>query len=311
MKDFFTNEGCISKCEVSVILPVYNRADTICTAIDSVLAQSYKSYEIILVDDGSEDNLKEILLRYGDKVTYIYQKNSGPSAARNNGIRNANGKFIAFLDSDDAWLPLKLEKQIEYFYRIESLGLIGTGYFICDENLCEPANPRKVKMARTAREEILIHNIWPTPSVVVRRSCFDTVGMFNENMRFAEDWEMWIRIAQDFPIATLEEPLVYIRKHSLGLAGSANNQVYNFKIWKDLILFNRKKIPFMSFVTYRKAMSFYFFNLSYIRWESGKKMSGRWCLLISMIYYPVLIFNLSKLSLIKRFRAWWKQGQAV
>ena len=300
-----------SKGITSVIIPVYNRANTICDAINSVLAQSYSNYEIILVDDGSTDNLKEVIFQYGDNITYVYQNNSGASAARNNGIRRANGEFIAFLDSDDAWLPSKLEKQLAYLDMVEGLGLIGTGYFNCDENLCTPVIPVKLKMAKTEREEILIRNIWPTPSVIVRRSCFETVGMFNENMRFAEDWEMWIRIAQAFPVATLEEPLVCIRNHTYGLAGSANNQVYNFKIWKELILSNRTKIPFMSFVTYRTAISFYFFNLSYILWKSGKKISSRWYLLISFIYYPFLIFNLSKLSLTKRYRAWREQEQAI
>ena len=98
---------------VSVIIPVYNRAQYIKDCLDSVINQTYKAYEIIVVDDGSTDNLREILVPYMDKIQYIYKQNGGPSSARNAGTKVSNGEYIAFLDADDMWLPEKLELQIE------------------------------------------------------------------------------------------------------------------------------------------------------------------------------------------------------
>lgn len=98
---------------ISVVIPTYNRAHYVCEAIDSVLAQTYKNIEIIAVDDGSTDNTKDIIQQYSSRIKYIYQNNAGPSAARNNGIKQSNGDLIAFLDSDDIWLAEKLERQVE------------------------------------------------------------------------------------------------------------------------------------------------------------------------------------------------------
>jgi len=278
-----------NKCKVSVIIPVYNRAKTIADAIESVFAQTYTDYEIILVDDGSNDNFMKIVAQYGDRVTCIYQKNNGPAAARNNGIRHAKGEFIAFLDSDDSWLPIKLEKQLKCLEGDPRLGLIGTGYYNCDENLRNPIRQEIIKMANTEREEILIQNIRPTSSVVVRRVCFEVVGMFNEEMKFAEDWDMWIRIAQSFSIGTLDDSLVYMRKHTKSLSGSSANTDYNFGLWKKLILSNRKQLPEMNFVVYLKAMSFYYLNLSYTRRIAGDIRGGRWFLFMSLIHCPFFL----------------------
>ena len=99
---------------VSVIIPFYSHLDWLYEAIDSVLAQTYPIHEIILVNDGSKEDMTEFLAQYGDKIIYIYQENAGPAAARNNGIRQATGDYIAFEDSDDIWLPTKLEKQVAF-----------------------------------------------------------------------------------------------------------------------------------------------------------------------------------------------------
>ena len=100
--------------KVSVIIPTYNRSSVLSRAIDSVLRQSFKDFELIVVDDGSTDNTKELIEKYSDQITYIYQDNKGVSAARNKGLEHAKGEWIAFLDSDDEWKKKKLEKQIAF-----------------------------------------------------------------------------------------------------------------------------------------------------------------------------------------------------
>lgn len=273
------------KKNISVIIPTYNRAHHLAKAVDSVFCQTYKPFEIIIVDDGSTDNTKQIVSDYADKVVYISQKNSGPSAARNRGIRAAQGDFIAFLDSDDAWAPEKLEKQVNLISESPKLGLIGTGYYNCDQNLENPTIHPSMKLAKTPREEILIRNLWPTPSLLIRKSCFEAVGLFNENMKFAEDWDMWVRISQIFPVATINEPLVMIRKHDQGLAGLNDNQEYNFKLWKDLISNNRIRYSMCS-AAYRKAMSLYYLNRFYSSSHCGDFRSEFVFLSKSLFYWP-------------------------
>ena len=112
---------------VSVVIPNYNYARFLPEAIDSVLAQTYGQIEIIVVDDGSTDDSREILDGYGDRVTVIFQQNAGVSAARNNGVSRSRGEYLAFLDADDAWLPAKIERQIAAFRGDEEIGLVHVG----------------------------------------------------------------------------------------------------------------------------------------------------------------------------------------
>lgn len=109
---------------VSVIIPTYNSAPYIVDAIGSVLAQTYQNLEIIVVDDGSNDNTREVLVRYRDKITCLYQENRGVSAARNRGMQHAQGEFIALLDADDIWLPTKLERQLRFMFEHMDVELV-------------------------------------------------------------------------------------------------------------------------------------------------------------------------------------------
>jgi len=240
------------------------------------------------VDDGSTDDTPYIIASYGNRVRCLTQKNRGPSAARNWGIREAQGDFIAFLDSDDAWLPNKLELQIARFIREPSLGLLGTGYFSCDEELNNPVQMLLPSLATSEREEILIRNIWPTPSLMIRKRCFETIGYFDEGMHFAEDWDMWTRIAGEFQTGTLCEPLVLIRKHQHSLNASAENSRYNFGLWLEVIQRNQSRYS-MGLINYRKAMSWYHFNLSFHYQEVGDSRKLSRYLFKSIIDWPFFI----------------------
>ena len=120
---------------VSVIIPTYNRAKYITSAIDSVLSQTYNNIEIIVVDDGSNDSTREVLYRYGNKIRYVYQENLGVSAARNRGIELSKGEWIAFLDSDDVWFPKKLSVQMEHISERPEIDVHVTNVFISRENI--------------------------------------------------------------------------------------------------------------------------------------------------------------------------------
>jgi glycosyltransferase involved in cell wall biosynthesis len=252
----------MKRCNVSVVIPTYNRAEYLRVALESAVSQTCLPAEIIVVDDGSTDNTQEVVRDYIDQIRYFIQTNSGPSAARNLGIRESRCDYIAFLDSDDAWMPNKLEIQMDGFNRQQSVGLIGTGYLSCDEFLQNPRKWRAFHLAPSDNEEIFIRNLWPTPSIIICRSCIGAVGLFDENLRYAEDWDLWMRIASRFPIKTIHEPLVLVRNHKDSLIASNDNILSNFNVWLQLI--HRNKITYnMGSIPYRKALSWYYLNVSY------------------------------------------------
>jgi glycosyltransferase involved in cell wall biosynthesis len=204
---------------VSVIIPTYNRSQYICYAIDSVLAQTYENIEIIVVDDGSTDDTRDILQLYDSKIKYIFQNNSGPSTARNSGIKQANGDLIAFLDSDDIWLPEKLEYQVQLLEQSpDSIGLVACGYYIIDalgKKIGNPKINRNHKIHKSFLIEIMVHNALSGggSGALVRRECFKKVGLFDEELWIGEDWDIWIRISKQYEIAFVESPLFKYRTH--------------------------------------------------------------------------------------------------
>jgi hypothetical protein len=197
---------------VSVVIPTYNRAQTIGRAVDSVLAQTYSDLEVIVVDDGSTDDTRQVLARYGDAIRYLYQENQERRVARNNGIRHACGEYIAFLDSDDLWLPDKLRRQVALLDQNPQVGLVYGQMF--------PIDPDGTWHLRATRctgwgqpgpamifEQLVMRNLIPTPTVVARKRCFDHVGGFDPSLTCSEDWDLWLRIALHYEIAFMPEPL--------------------------------------------------------------------------------------------------------
>ncbi|MCL6557363.1 MAG: glycosyltransferase [Firmicutes bacterium] len=195
---------------VSVIIPTYNRAHLIGRAIRSVLEQTYQDFEIIVVDDGSSDNTEEVVKSFNDpRIRYIrHEQNRGGSAARNTGIRAARGEYIAFLDSDDEWLPEKLERQVQTLINLdEATGLIYTGLRFVGHNgaIIREQQPR---FKGYLLENLLRRNvIGTTSSVMVRRSCIQRVGLFDEVLPSRQDLDLWVRIAKEFKIDCVPEVL--------------------------------------------------------------------------------------------------------
>lgn len=207
--------------KVSVIIPTYNRAYLVCEAIDSVLSQTFKDFEIIVVDDGSTDNTKEALEKYGPRICYIYQENKGRAEARNAGIRQAKAEYIAFLDDDDIWLPNKLEKQITFLDTRPDIGLVHT--FIkkvdAEGHLLVKETKRHIKSYRKAMQ--IGYNyagmsalcIMFTSTIMLRKECFYEVGLYDRNTEVFEDWDFYLRLALKYSIGTIPESLVMYRLH--------------------------------------------------------------------------------------------------
>ncbi len=208
---------------VSVIIPCYNQGRFLAEAVDSVLNQTYPSVEIIVVDDGSTDDTPEVAARYGDRIRYIRKDNAGLSAARNTAIEHSRGELIALLDSDDRWLPQKLEKQVPYFDRDSAVALCFSSFRIFGNS---PHSGNEVKVPDN--QVLDIHDVllrtWDmqVPTAVFRRNILDEVGMFDTAYEYCEDWDMWIRIALHYKVVTCGQTLADYRITEGSLSSSAN-----------------------------------------------------------------------------------------
>ena len=213
----------IKAFSVTVIIPTYNRATLLSRALQSVFAQTRAPQEVIVVDDGSTDCTEQIVQEKFPQARYIFQENQGVSAARNKGIQKACGEWIAFLDSDDEWLPQKLEKQ---FMELQS----APHFQVCHTNEIWIRNGRRVNpMKKHAKygghifQHCLALCLISPSSVLLRRSLFESVGFFDETLPACEDYDLWLRITARYPVLYLEEPC--IRKY-----GGHNDQLSR-KYW--------------------------------------------------------------------------------
>jgi glycosyltransferase involved in cell wall biosynthesis len=197
--------------KVNVIIPTYNRAELLREAIESVLAQAYQDSELLVVDDGSTDRTRELVAVYGKRVTYIFQENRGVSSARNLGIRASTGELIAFLDSDDLWLPEKLEQQVTIMDQHPELQLCHTEEIWIRRGL--RVNPKKKhkKYSGYIFQYCLPLCVISPSSVLIRRTLFDKVGYFDEHLPACEDYDLWLRITKEYPVHFIEKPLLIKR----------------------------------------------------------------------------------------------------
>jgi glycosyltransferase involved in cell wall biosynthesis len=196
---------------VSVIIPTYNRASLVVEAVDSVLAQSFRNLELIVIDDGSTDETGARLAPYGDRLRYDRRERSGVSAARNRGLELARGEWVAFLDSDDLWQPKKLEVQVNFFVRTPGAEICQTGEIWIRNG--RRVNPRR-KHAKPSGDifEPSLELCLVSPSaVMVRKSLFSVVGAFDPLLPACEDYDLWLRIACRRRVFLIDEALVVKR----------------------------------------------------------------------------------------------------
>jgi len=199
--------------KVSVVIPVFNRPDAVCRAVRSVLDQTCQDFEIIVVDDGSTDETAAAVAELADaRITLIrHERNRGGAAARNTGIRASAAPLVAFLDSDDEWMPAKLEHQLEAFQRVsQQVALVSTGAVRVYTNLVEVDIP--TLPANLVRALLTTNVIGETSRGMVRRSALEAVGGFDESLTASQDMDLWLRICSKFEAHQVPEALVRIRK---------------------------------------------------------------------------------------------------
>ena len=251
---------------VSVIIPTYNYGRFVVEAVESVLAQSFSDYEVIVVDDGSTDDTHERLGPYMDRVRYIQQENRGLSAARNTGIRASRGRFIAFLDADDVWAGEKLAEQVPILEEREDVGIVAsTGRRFDELNVEESPSGRTTEVTT---EDLVIGSRFGACSVVSRRECFERCGVFDEELRSAEDRDMWIRIARKYRVVRVEKALWRYRVHGESMSYNvprmrANQEKVLRKVFHEYPEFRRRLLLKL------KAYSHLHYDSAYMLTEIG------------------------------------------
>jgi glycosyltransferase involved in cell wall biosynthesis len=200
--------------KVSVIVPAYNSAAYTVETVESVLGQTYRDFELIVVDDGSTDNTREAMERFGDQIQYVHKENGGACSARNLGIDMSGGEYVACIDCDDLWLPDKLQRSVEGLDANGDWGLVFNRCYLIDAGGNVSGLTNYQFDITNPYRELLRDNFIVSPTVVMRRSSLDAVGPYDENIFIPADWDLWLRIAAEYPIGYFEEPLSKYRMAS-------------------------------------------------------------------------------------------------
>jgi glycosyltransferase involved in cell wall biosynthesis len=268
--------------KISVIILTHNRAALLPRAISSVLNQTYQSFELLIVDDASKDNTREVVGSFCDnRTTYIrHEVNKGEAASRNTGILNSKGEYIAFLDDDDEWLPKKLEMQVNLLESCsERVGGIYAGSLRIDQGTGAVLSQWLPSKRGYLYNEISINNCIGTPSsVLLRKKCFDLVGMFDESIVYGPDYDMWVRISKEFHFEYIREPLIKYFVHDNRLSTNSEKMIRGLEAQLE------KHGSF--FATNSKGYARRYRSLGKLYCYNGDVSKGRRAFLKAMRIYP-------------------------
>jgi glycosyltransferase involved in cell wall biosynthesis len=276
--------------KVSVIIPTHNRAEVLRSAIASVLKQTYQDFEVIVVDDASDDAPREVLTYFNDKrIKYVrHEVNKGDAGSRNTGILNSGGDYLAFLDDDDEWLPEKLQMQVDVLTNSASdIGGVYTGMLIIDRTGKISGTHIPVQGVKSPAD-LSAENVIATSSIMLRRECFQKVGLFDEKIPYTNDYDMWIRISAEFKLECIKKPLV---KYSAA-GGNKLSTDYDKVIKGQEILIDKYD---QLFARNRKNCSRYYLSLGILYCYNKHPAKGRRAFLKAIQLYPFEIrhyFNL-------------------
>jgi glycosyltransferase involved in cell wall biosynthesis len=279
--------------KVSVVIPTCNRASFLKAAIQSVLNQTFRDFEIIVVDDASEDETPEVIRSFTDpRIRCVrHEANKGQGVTRNDGIRCASGDYIALLDDDDEWLPEKLKKQVSMLDSSPSrVGLIYTGFY-----RVEGLIKRVIDQFIPQKHGYLYEDLWAQnwiktcSTVLLRRQCFEKAGFFDEELPSAADYDMWLRISKEFEIEYVAEPLVYYTVHDNRISTNHESKV------RGLEALLRKHAP--EFARDRQGYSQKYLSLGINYCFVGNIKKGRKAFVQAIRLYPFEIRHYYNFSL--------------
>lgn len=270
--------------KVSVIIPTYNRAHYICESIDSALAQTFKDYEIIVVDDGSTDNTREVLKKYGDKIQYIYQANMGPPAAMNTGVRKAKGEYYLILGDDDALMPGMVERQVEVLDKNPDVAFVCSGIHFVDTNGEIYKTSRDGRARERSFKSLLFDNFVWHLTTLVRRDISEEMGHFDESLLTTHDHDLWIRMAIKYRFEYTDLPLAKFRRHP----GNYSKNL-DLHLQDHLTILDKKEVRrHLTWLEYMKfrAVNFYRFGIFYAR--RGDYLKAARCYALASLNFPFI-----------------------
>jgi hypothetical protein len=269
--------------KITVVIPVYNGGRFIAEALDSAMAQTTPPSQIIVINDGSTDNTRDVLIAYQNRVTVVDQANRGVAAARNLGLQIATGNFIAFLDADDVWHPRKLEMQLKEIRRHPEIQLLGTRTFDYPCKM-EPEISADAQIEEISRDRLLIRNYFTTSSVMIRREMVERLGGFDSSVPNVEDFDYWQRAAELGRMAILQSPLTGYRQ----VAGSMSRRPADVEQGLCRILQKLDKQDSWRGRSWmrRKAISHRHYAISHLHDVNSTPLS-LWKVLQSLAWYPL------------------------
>lgn len=282
---------------VSIIIPTFNYATFISEAIESVLNQTFQNFELLVVDDNSQDDTQTIVKQYVDSdkrvKLYHHSVNQGPSAARNTGLKKAKGNYIAFLDGDDIWLPQKLEKQIEILRNESNIGLVNCGGFVINNigDVVYSFDARRSRIVKELEIDFFYHCSIPHPmsSIMIKRSFIKNQMLFDEHLHYGEDRDFMLELFKVSTYYLLEEKLVKIRKHDNNSQKNIDKQTVGYI---NFMKKHHKFLPLPYKYHWHKAFSNFLFARSYDYLFNGERKKSIKYHIYSLFYFPLKIFNL-------------------
>ena len=245
---------------VAVVIPTYKRKSKLERAVNSVCNQSYTDWKLYVINDAPTYEVSD-LLPDDDRITYIqHDKNRGASAARNTGIKASEAPYIAFLDDDDAWKPKKLERQIDILHNSSSnFGMVYTGMDIVKDE--EEIEIRCPDIGGDIHTELLYKNFIPSPTPIVKRECFNNVGVFDTNLGSSQDIDMWLRIADKYQIGVVPEPLsIGYKQHESRISEDMTRKINGKRAFMNKHKTNLESHP-TAMATHLKSLGIFFIYL--------------------------------------------------
>jgi glycosyltransferase involved in cell wall biosynthesis len=298
---------------VSIIMPTYNCGPYISAAIDSVLAQEYQNYELIIIDDGSTDDTEKVLKQYKGNFNYIKQNNAGPSAARNRGIKESRGEILAFLDSDDIWYPDRLEKSVGFLLEHPDVKMVSSDVDFFDETgivINGQISLEKTVHEGSIYDKLFLQNFISTITVTFWKECLDKAGIFDLRFRHGEEYDLWLRISHFYKYGFIRKSLSGYRLR----AGSLVSEYESFLRTRLKIIAKHEEL----FPDYFKdhphlikmAETDLYFRYGYNFFHAGKSRQSRQCFLnvikrnpINLKSYLYLITGLLPTRIFKAARS--------
>lgn len=274
---------------VSVAISAYNYAKFLPAAINSVLAQDYPNFEVIVVDDGSKDNTAEVVAAFGDRVRYIYQTNAGLSAARNTGIKAAQFDYVAFLDADDQFQPSMLRRIMETFAKLPAEFAVvacRTSYMDIEGRDLKSKTLQGTEPQEFTCRDFIFKNRCSADAAIVRKSVFEEVGQYDTSLRSTEDRDIWIRITARKRFFLIPEALLRVRLHPNSMSKHADRMKDNAR---KVILkaYHARLVSHCNILFWLKTFSFLHFQAAWMYRDEGRRGCAIRDMLVSMLLWPL------------------------